>query len=113
MMAIMLRQLRLRKGDNVLEIGAGTGYNAAIMQPIVGDQGHVTSVEIDQEVAEIARTNLQHAAMTHVNIATGDGIQGYAPRAAYDRILATAAIWDLPRAWVRQLRPSGRLVAQY
>ena len=61
MMAIMLRQLRLRKGDNVLEIGAGTGYNAAIMQTIVGDKGNVTSVELDKQLADKASTNLQRA----------------------------------------------------
>ncbi|MBL8134915.1 MAG: methyltransferase domain-containing protein, partial [Anaerolineae bacterium] len=109
--AMMLQQLQLRPGDNVLEIGAGSGYSAAIMQHIVGDQGHVTSVEVDPEVAEIARSNLQRAAMTSVNIVQGDGLQGYAPRAAYDRILATAAVWDIPRTWLRQLRPGGRLVA--
>ncbi|MBK8022636.1 MAG: methyltransferase domain-containing protein [Chloroflexi bacterium] len=111
MMTIMLEQLDLRPGDNILEVGAGSGYNAAIMQYLVGHQGHVTSIELDQEVAENARNNLQRAAMTSVNVVTGDGLHGYAPRAAYDRILATAAIWDIPRAWLRQLRPNGRLVA--
>lgn len=110
MIAIMLRQLDLRPGDNILEIGAGSGYNAALMQHLVGEHGHVTSVEIDQEVAEHARANLQRARMTAVSVVTGDGTQGYAPRAAYDRVLATAAVWDVPGAWVRQLRPSGRLV---
>ncbi|MDZ4768448.1 MAG: methyltransferase domain-containing protein [Chloroflexota bacterium] len=110
MMATMLDQLDLRVGDNVLEIGAGSGYNAALMHALVGDQGRVTSVEIDGEVAETALTNLQRARMGAVNVVTGDGAQGYALRAAYDRILATAAVWDVPRAWVRQLRPSGRLV---
>jgi protein-L-isoaspartate(D-aspartate) O-methyltransferase len=110
MIAIMLQQLDLRPGDNIMEIGAGSGYNAALIQHLVGEHGHVTSVEIDAEVAETARANLQRARMTAVSVVTGDGTQGYAPRAAYDRILATAAVWDIPRAWVRQLRPGGRLV---
>lgn len=110
MMAIMLRQLQLQPGHNVLEIGTGTGYNAALMQHIVGDEGKVTSIEIDGEVAETARANLQRVAMSEVLVVEGDGAAGYAPRASYDRIIATAGIWDVPAAWVRQLKPGGILV---
>ena len=110
MMAIMLRQLQLKPGHNVLEIGAGTGYNAALMQHIVGDEGKVTSIEIDGAVAETARVNLQRVAMGEVLVVEGDGAHGYAPRASYDRIIATAGIWDVPEAWVRQLKPGGILV---
>lgn len=112
MMAIMLRQLRLRPGDNVLEIGAGTGYNAAIMQTIVGETGNVTSVELDKLLAEKASMNLQKARLGAViNIVHADGAMGYAPRAAYDRIIATVAVWDVPHTWVKQLKQDGILVA--
>ncbi len=112
MMAIMLRQLRLREGDNVLEIGAGTGYNAAIMQTIVGETGNVTSVELDKLLADKASSNLQKARLgAVVNIVTADGAMGYAPRAAYDRIIATVAVWDIPTSWVKQLKQDGILVA--
>jgi protein-L-isoaspartate(D-aspartate) O-methyltransferase len=111
MMAIMLRQLDLRAGQNVLEIGTGTGYNSALMQYLIGDEGHVTSVEIDAPVAELARANLQRVAMGSVQVVEGDGANGYAPRASYDRIMATAGIWDVPRTWVRQLKPDGMIVA--
>ncbi len=112
MMAIMLRQLRLNKGDNVLEIGTGTGYNAAIMQHIVGEEGSVTTVELDKELAAQARVNLQRVAIGYkVTVVDADGAMGYAPRASYDRIIATAATWDVPPAWVRQLKPDGILVA--
>lgn len=111
MMAVMLRQLELRPGDNVLEIGTGTGYNAALIQAAMGGGGRVTSVEVDGDLAENARANLQRARAGAVSVVTGDGAQGYGPRAAYDRIIATAGLWDVPRAWLRQLRPSGRLVA--
>jgi protein-L-isoaspartate(D-aspartate) O-methyltransferase len=112
MMALMLRQLRLRPGDNVLEIGTGTGYNAAIMQYIVGDTGSVTSVELDKELAAEARIHLQHARVgNNVTVVDADGAMGYAPRASYDRIIATVGIWDVPPAWIKQLKPSGILVA--
>jgi protein-L-isoaspartate(D-aspartate) O-methyltransferase len=112
MMAIMLRQLRLQRGDNVLEIGTGTGYNAAVMQHIVGETGYVTSIELDNQLADQARRNLQRMNIgNNVNVVAADGAQGYAPRASYDRIMATAATWDIPPAWIKQLKPDGLLVA--
>jgi len=112
MMALMLRQLRLRPGDNVLEIGTGTGYNAAIMQYLVGDTGSVTTVELDKELANEARVHLQHARIgNNVTVVDADGAMGYAPRASYDRIIATAGVWDIPPAWIKQLKPNGILVA--
>lgn len=110
MMALMLEQLDLQAGMNVLEIGAGTGYNAAIMQTLVGREGHVTTVELDQDVADQARDNLQRAGFGAVNVVHADGAGGYAPRAAYDRIICTATAWDVPSAWIKQLKARGRLV---
>lgn len=111
MMALMLNQLRLVEGCNVLEIGTGTGYNAALMQHIVGNGGKVTSIEIDKEIAAQAEHNLTDAGMRMVNVVHGDGSLGYAPRAAYDRIIATVGVWDVPKMWTRQLKPTGVFVA--
>lgn len=110
MMAIMLDQARLAPGHNVLEVGTATGYNAALMQHIVGPQGHVTTVELEPDLARQAVLNLQRAVMSQVRVVQGDGFLGYAPRAAYDCIMATVGIWDVSPAWLQQLKPEGRLV---
>ncbi len=111
MMAIMLDQMGLKAGHNVLEIGTASGYNAAIMQHIVGETGRVTSVEIEKDLAEQSERNLMKARMGHVRVVHADGSHGYAPRATYDRIVATVGVWDIPNAWTKQLRDDGALVA--
>ena len=109
-MAIMLEQLDLQPGHNVLEIGAGTGYNAALMAHVVGEQGRVTTVDIDDDLAESARTHLAAAGFERVQVVCGDGMFGYAENAPYDRIMLTVAGWDVPPEWLAQLKPDGLLV---
>lgn len=112
MIAMMLRQLRLSPGDNVLEIGAGTGYNAALMQHIVGEEGTITTLDLDKEMVETAQVNLQRISSgNNIRVVHADGAAGYAPRASYDRIIATVGIWDIPANWVKQLKPKGIIVA--
>ena len=110
MMAIMLEQLDLRAGLNVLEIGAATGFNAALIKHMVGENGSVTTLEIDSGLSERARDNLYKAGHTDVLVVNADAVGGYEPRAQYDRIIATAGVWDVPTAWLRQLREEGKLV---
>lgn len=110
MMIQMLDQMNLERGQNVLEIGTGTGYNAAIMQYIVGSEGKVTTMELDADIANQAEQNLHNAGFSQVHVVNDDGSAGYSPRATYDAILCTAAIWDIPEAWVRQLKPNGVIV---
>lgn len=110
-LAYALRQANLFEGANVLEIGAGTGYSAALIRQLVGENGHVTTLEIDRDIVEMARANLQRADTIGVNVVHADGTHGYAPRAAYDRIIATVGVWDVPPVWLRQLKPGGLLIA--
>ena len=110
MMAIMLEQLALEPGMRVLEIGAGSGYNAALMAHIVGETGSVISIDIDDDLVEGARANLQAAMVNNVQVLRADGAYGYAPGAPYDRIILTVASADVTPAWREQLLPHGLLV---
>jgi protein-L-isoaspartate(D-aspartate) O-methyltransferase len=109
-MAIMLDQLGVRRGQRVLEIGAGTGFNAALLATIVGERGSVTSVDLDADTVERARENLDAAGCPDVVLMTCDGALGCPDNAPYDRIIATVGVWDLAPAWDAQLAPGGRLV---
>src|SRR3954447_1093548 len=109
-MAIMLGQLALERGQRVLEIGAGTGYNAALIAQLVGEQGSVTTVEIDPDIAERAHARLAATGLSRVTVVCGDGAFGSPERAPYDRIIVTAATGDLAPAWQQQLTERGRLV---
>ncbi|MGQ0775498.1 MAG: methyltransferase, FxLD system [Pseudonocardiales bacterium] len=106
----MLEQLDVQPGHRVLEIGAGTGYNAALLAHLVGPAGQVTTVDIDSEVVRSARECLAAAGYRDVSVFCGDGEFGYSDHAPYDRLVVTAGAWDLPPAWVDQLAPGGRLV---
>ncbi len=109
-MAVMVEQLRLESGHRVLEIGAGTGYNAAILAHLVGSQGTVTTVEIDEAIAETARRNLARAGFAQVRVQAADGWLGDASGAPYDRIEATVGVWDLSPDWIAQLVEGGIVV---
>lgn len=110
MMAIMLEQLGLQPGHRVLEIGTGSGYNAAIMSLVVGPDGQVTSVDIDAELVSRARATLAAAGFGDVGVICGDGGFGAPEQAPFDRVIVTAGAWDIAPAWLDQLAQAGRLV---
>lgn len=109
MMAIMFQQLELTNGMNVLEIGTASGYNAALIKHIVGSTGHVTSLEIDNDLSSQAEDNLRNAGFANVAVVNTDAANGYSPRAQYDRIVSTVGVWDVPSKWTQQLKTKGRL----
>ncbi|WP_405583544.1 methyltransferase, FxLD system [Streptomyces sp. NBC_01190] len=108
--ALMLDQLDARPGERILELGAGTGYNAALLAHLVGDSGHVTTIDVDDDLVEGARTHLATAGFSNVEVLTRDGALGNAEGAPYDRIIATVGAHGVPHAWLAQLAPGGRLV---
>ncbi len=111
MVAIMTSHLKARPGHKVLEIGTGSGYQAAVLAEIVGDEGHVYTVERIPELADMARRNLERTGYAkRVTVIVGDGSQGYREKAPYDRIIVTASSPDIPRPLIDQLKPGGILV---
>ncbi|WP_432094378.1 methyltransferase domain-containing protein [Streptomyces sp. bgisy100] len=109
LMARMLEVLGVHDGDRVLEIGAGTGYNAGLLSHRLGED-RVTTVDLDPEIASSARDHLA-AAGHRPEVVTGDGARGWATGAPYDRILATCSLAAVPPAWVAQCRPGGLVLA--
>lgn len=108
MMAAMLEALELRRGHRVLEIGAGTGYNAALLARVVGAGGNVVSVELDPATARGAGRALARV-KSAADVVVGDGRDGWPRGAPYDRIIVTASARTVPRAWYDQLSDGGLL----
>jgi len=110
LMAAMLAQLDLAPGQRVLEIGAGTGYNAALIRHIVGPSGLVVSIDIDQDLVEAARRQLAAAGYHDVVVLCRDGADGAAEYAPFDRLIVTVGVSDLSPAWPAQLGPAAAMV---
>ncbi|MFK4087189.1 methyltransferase, FxLD system [Kribbella sp. NPDC020789] len=108
--AMMLEQLQAKPGQKILELGAGTGYNAALLATLVGDFGHITTIDVDQDIVDGARQHLAAAGHPLVDVILGDGALGYPASAPYDQIIATVGAWDLPTAWTQQLAYDGRII---
>jgi len=103
-----LQALEMKKHERVLEVGAGSGYMAALLG-VHAD--HVWSVEIDPRLAEIARENLRRAGVSNVTVEVGDGLAGLAANAPYDVIMLSGAVSAVPRVLLEQIKPGGRLFA--
>jgi len=111
MVAIMTEELRPRRGDKVLEVGTGSGYQAAILAEIVKPEGHVWTVERVKELVEFAYSNLRRTGYDkYVTVVHGDGSLGLPEHAPYDKIIVTAAAPSIPVNLVKQLKVGGRMV---
>jgi len=110
MIATMLELAELQPDTKVLEIGTGSGYNAALLAEIVG-QENITTVERLPELAKFARENLEKSGYDKIKIVIGDGSLGYKDDAPYDRIIVTASSPKISQKWVDQVKPRGLIVA--
>jgi protein-L-isoaspartate(D-aspartate) O-methyltransferase len=116
MVAMMCEALNLKPGHKVLEVGAGSGYHAAVVAEIVAPKGaselgHVYTIEVIPKLVEFARNNLERTGYSsRVTVCHGDGSKGYPAEAPYDRVFVTAAAPNIPNPLIEQLKPGGLLV---
>jgi protein-L-isoaspartate O-methyltransferase len=107
----MLEQLDVQPGQRILEIGAGTGYNAALLAQLVGPEGEGVTVDVDPAICARAERHLDVAGVRNVSVVAADGWTVPMGDRTFDRVEATVAVWDLSMAWVDQLRAGGIVVA--
>src|SRR5262249_39944930 len=109
LMAAVLETADIRRGQRILEIGAGTGYNAALLCERVG-AANVSTIDIDPAITEQARARLATLGY-HPTVTLADGDLGLPDHATYDRIIATCSVPDIPPAWLTQCTPGAVIVA--
>ena len=110
MIAQMLELLAPSPGDAVLEVGTGSGYNAALLAELVGPSGTVTTIELEDELAERARSILAELGYSNVTVIAGDASSYPLERQRYDGVTITARNDDIASTWWETLRPNGRIV---
>jgi protein-L-isoaspartate O-methyltransferase len=103
----MLDMLQLEPGQKVFELGAGSGWNAALMGHLLGEKGCVYSLELISEMAQRAAATINRLGIKNVNVIEGDGGEGYAAGAPYDRAIFTAGAYDLPHPFFEQIKEGG------
>jgi len=106
--ARMLQEVQVKKHEHVLEIGAGSGYMAALL---AHRARHVTTVEILPELKAMAEANLARAGVTNVTVELGNGAQGWSSGAPFDVIVVSGALEELPEAMLKQVKVGGRIAA--
>jgi protein-L-isoaspartate(D-aspartate) O-methyltransferase len=106
----MLDMLQLEPGQRVFELGAGSGWNAALIGHLVGPEGRVYSLELIPEMAQAAAATMETLGIKNVNVIEGDAGEGYASGAPYDRAIFTAGAYDLPRPFFEQIKEGGLLL---
>jgi len=107
---VMTEALDIKKDQKILEIGTGSGWQAAILSYLVGEEGFVYTIEIIKELAEFAKSNIKKLKIKNVEVIKGDGSLGLREKAPFDRIIVTAACPDIPKPFLEQLKENGIIV---
>ncbi|MCS7109733.1 MAG: protein-L-isoaspartate(D-aspartate) O-methyltransferase [Candidatus Micrarchaeota archaeon] len=107
---LMMKELDIKEGMKILEIGTGSGWQTAMLCKLVGENGKVFSVERIKELAEMAKERLVKLGIKNVEIKVGDGTIGWIENAPYDRIIVGAAAPDVPKPLIEQLNIKGKLI---
>ena len=108
MVAMMTELLEPKKTDKVLEVGAGSGYQAAVLSRLVRK---VYTIELEPDLVKFASRNIRKAGIKNVQIMQGDGSKGYPKEAPYDKVIVTCACPEIPDALVEQLKEGGIILA--
>src|SRR3989338_6362087 len=106
---LMLQALEVKQGYTILEIGSGSGYNAALLSNLVGSKGKVVTIEYVKELSKLAEKNLSN--FKNVKVVYADGKYGFKQQYQYHRIIITAACQDFPKDLLNQLRINGIILA--
>jgi len=108
--AFMSKSLDVKEGMKILEVGSGSGYQAAILAELVGGSGVVYTVERIPQLIEFAKKNTEKLGYTNIRFIEGDGTRGHPPEAPYDRIIVTAASPSIPQPLIEQLKEEGKML---
>jgi protein-L-isoaspartate(D-aspartate) O-methyltransferase len=106
----MIGLLDVEPGMRVMEVGTGSGYSGAVLSNVVGADGLVVSLDVDDSLVERARALHRQASHTNINVLTSDGFRGWPDAAPYDRIIGWATPHVLPKDWVEQAKPGATIV---
>jgi protein-L-isoaspartate(D-aspartate) O-methyltransferase len=109
--ATMLEELSPKEGEKILEIGTASGWQATILSFCVGDKGKVVTIEINKEISEFGKHNIERFNVKNVEVINADGADGYKSGAPYDKIIFTAALPKIKKRILMQLKVGGKLIA--
>lgn len=113
-MSVMIEEADIRSGDRVLEIGTGSGYNAAILSKIVGKEGKVVTLEINETIYNLAKAAFKRSGLLNdVVLLNRDAVEGALEYAPFDAIIVTSSTPEIPHVWFDELKTGGRVIMPY